>query len=106
MPDVFEDFFKQIGEDVHEWLDLKQLSPSYRIFAEDRTVDMTSNPDEAAAALEAIEPGVTPHFLDYLKKSAEQYRLAIPFVYKNYDSILDFLSRDVAKKGLRINIFS
>lgn len=32
MPDVFEEFFKSIDEDIHDRLDLKQLSPSYRVF--------------------------------------------------------------------------
>jgi len=32
MPDIFEEFFESIGEDIHEYLDLKQLSPSYRVF--------------------------------------------------------------------------
>lgn len=38
MPDVFEEFFTSIGEDIHDWLDLKQLSPSYRVFYEDTWV--------------------------------------------------------------------
>lgn len=32
MPDIFEEFFESIDEDIHEYLDLKQLSPSYRVF--------------------------------------------------------------------------
>lgn len=32
MPDLFEKFFKEIGEDIHEHLDLAQLSPSYKVF--------------------------------------------------------------------------
>lgn len=34
MPDIFEEFFKSIDEDIHDYLDLKQLSPSYRVFYE------------------------------------------------------------------------
>ena len=32
MPDLFEKFFKEIGEDIHDHLDLAQLSPSYKVF--------------------------------------------------------------------------
>lgn len=37
MPDVFKEFFQSIDEDIHSWLDLKQLSPSYRVFYEKAT---------------------------------------------------------------------
>jgi phytoene dehydrogenase-like protein len=32
MPDLFEKFFKEIGENIHDHLDLAQLSPSYKVF--------------------------------------------------------------------------
>jgi hypothetical protein len=35
MPDIFEEFFESIDEDIHDYLDLKQLSPSYRVFYEE-----------------------------------------------------------------------
>ena len=32
MPDLFEKFFNEIGENIHDHLDLAQLSPSYKVF--------------------------------------------------------------------------
>lgn len=32
MPDLFERFFAEIGEDINDHLDLAQLSPSYKVF--------------------------------------------------------------------------
>jgi hypothetical protein len=38
MPDLFEKFFNEIGENIHDHLDLAQLSPSYKVFyPEDNT---------------------------------------------------------------------
>jgi phytoene desaturase len=39
MPDLFEKFFNEIGENIHDHLDLAQLSPSYKVFyPEDSTL--------------------------------------------------------------------
>jgi len=39
MPDIFEEFFESIGEDIHDHLDLQRLSPSYRVFYEDKWIN-------------------------------------------------------------------
>jgi len=46
MPDIFEEFFESIDEDIHDYLDLKQLSPSYRIFYEGRDALLARPQDE------------------------------------------------------------
>jgi phytoene desaturase len=125
MPDVFEQFFQAIGEKVEDHLDLQKLAPSYRIFFENQQIqqphhnikathqntfashtDIFAQPEAAAATLETLEPGVRIRFLDYLKKSANQYKIGMKFVYKNYDSILDFFSREVMRQGIKLRVFS
>jgi phytoene desaturase len=32
MPDLFEEFFASIGENIGDRLDLQKLSPSYKVF--------------------------------------------------------------------------
>jgi phytoene desaturase len=32
MPDLFEEFFASIGENIADRLDLEKLSPSYKVF--------------------------------------------------------------------------
>jgi phytoene desaturase len=42
-----------------------------------------------------------------LAKSEEQYRIAMgSFVYKNYDTVLDFLTLEAAVKGAKLRVFS
>jgi phytoene desaturase len=43
---------------------------------------------------------------DYLEKSAWQYDLAIDkFLYKNYDSVRDFMTPKMVTQGFRMNVF-
>lgn len=111
MPDVFEKFFADIGEDVHQWLDLKKLGPSYRIrfdahHEKNSVVDIYAEPEKVAETLEQLEPGVKQKFFDYLAKSAYQYKIGMKFVYKNYDRIRDFFTRETMIEWSKLRVFT
>lgn len=110
MPDVFADFFQVLGEDVDEHLRLQKLSPSYRVtFAgeknpELRQLDIYSDLEKDIPTLEKLEPGVGDKLRRYLKRSGLQYELAkSKFMYRNYNSVFDFVQRDFIKEGLEMN---
>ncbi len=108
MPDVFEKFYKDVGENVEDHLKLQKLSPSYRIFftPDNKIVDIAADIAKDLAAFEKLEPWVTPHFKEYLRRATYQYSVAMnKFVYKNYDSILDFFSLDTAIHWMKLNVF-
>lgn len=108
MPDIFEHFFSLLGEDIHNHLQLKKLSPSYRVvFPGDPThpsLDIFSDLEKDLPTLEKLEPGVSEKFKEYLRRSGEQYDLAKRlFMYRNYNSPLDFLQKDFIKEGTKMN---
>lgn len=110
MPDVFEHFFELLGEDVNKLLKLTRLDPSYRVFFKDKlfgAVDIVGDASRDGDTLEALEPGARNKLRNYLEKSTYQYNLAFDqFLYKNYDSVTDFLTPRLLMHGLRMNIFS
>lgn len=110
MPDVFKQFFADIGEDVEDHLDLTKLDPSYKIFFTDKQapgqVEIHADPDKDIETLERIEPGVRSRFFRYLAKAQYQYEVGMKFVRKNYDSVFDFMTPELAWKGLKLNVFT
>ncbi len=109
MPDIFEHFFQLMGERVEDYLDLKKLQPSYRIFFKDenRVVDIHSDLEKDLPTLEALEPDSTPQVREYLKRSGYQYEVAKNhFLFKNYDSILDFFNWKTMIEGSRLSVFT
>lgn len=108
-PDIFEHFFRLMGERVEDHLDLVKLSPSYRIFFRhdpDR-LDIHSDIERDTAAFDAIEPGSGEKLRVYLKQSEYQYGVATEhFMFKNYDRIWDFLNKRVATEGQKLSVFS
>lgn len=108
MPDVFAHFFAIMGERVEDYLDLQRLDPSYRIYFKDekRVIDVTGDLSRDIPKFEAIEPGVEPRLRDYLQRSENQYGIAMQdFIYKNYDSVVDFFSWTTITNGTRLHVF-
>ena len=109
MPDIFEHFFELMGEDIKDYLTLKRLSPSYRVFlkSEKKHYDFYSDLEATIATFESIEPGSGKKLRAYMKKTEYQYKIARgEFMFKNYDSIFDFITWRVATEGMRLPLFS
>lgn len=108
-PDIFEHFFELMGENVSDHLDLVRLSPSYRIFFRNNgdKVDITSDIEKDTQTFETIEPGSGEKLRAYLRQSEYQYNVATQhFMFKNYDSIFDFLNKRVMTEGQKLSVFA
>lgn len=109
MPDVFEQFFRLMGEKVEDHLELQQLAPSYRVFFKGtgKHYDFYSDLQRDLPTVEGIEPGAGKQLKEYLRLSKYQYDIAIQsFMYKNYNSITDFLNRETMVEGRKLKVFS
>lgn len=108
MPDIFEHFFGLLDEDINNHLKLIKLAPSYRVFFPGDDVfpvlDMYSDTSKDLETFEKLEPGSSPKIEKYLARSGYQYEIAKKyFMYRNYDSVFDFLQKDFIKEGLTMN---
>ncbi len=110
MPEVFEHFFKLLDEKVEDYLDLVKLEPSYRVFYDTTKrahKDIFTNRDKLKEVFEAFEPGSFVKLEEYLNYAKEQYGIAMDeFVYRNYDSLLDFLNLRVIKNARKFSLFT
>jgi phytoene desaturase len=109
MPDVFQSYFDLLGERVEDHLDLVRLDPSYRIFFQNqgRSFDFYSDLERDLPTFEGLEPGSGAKLREYLEKSKYQYEIAIRgFMYKNNDTVFDFLNKQVAIEGRELEVFS
>jgi phytoene desaturase len=108
MPDVFEDFFNLLGENVHDHLKLKKLSPSYRVMlkSDGSHYDFFGDIEKNLETFERIEPGSGKKLIDFLAMTKYQYEIAKQeFMYKNYDSIFDFFNKRVMTLGRKLPLF-
>lgn len=110
MPEVFENFFALIGEKVEDYLDLVKLEPSYRAFFDSSRKfhkDIFTNKEKLKEVFESFEPGSYTQLEEYLSYAEEQYGIAMDeFVYRNYDSIIDFLNLRAIQNAHKFSLFT
>ena len=70
------------------------------------SINVYADIDRMADQFEQMEAWSGQKFRDFLKTSGEQYGIGMEFALRNYDSLLDFLRRDVAIKGMKLNIIT
>ena len=108
-PDLFEHYFRLLGERVEDHLDLVRLTPSYRIFfqGDPETLEIHSDIEQDGRTFDAIEPGSSEKLKKYLAQSEYQYEVATQhFMYKNYDTVFDFFNKRVMTEGQKLSVFS
>jgi len=107
MPDVFEHFYKLLDEEVKDHLKLLKLSPSYRIFFSNKNapIDIYSQLEKNRKTFESFEKGSMEKIKNYLSTAEMQYKIAIEsFMYKNYNTVLDFFTFDLMTKGSKLSV--
>lgn len=108
MPDVYADFFRDLGLELRDYVQLEPLTTNYRVYWPDGTrLDMTPDAPRMEAGLEAIEPGATAGFRRFMAKSGERYWTSRrAFVERRYDHLYQFLNPAMLWKAAKIGAFN
>ena len=100
MPDLIADCFDALGEDMHDWLDLKPVSPLYRAFYADGShLDVHADTEAMCAEIEGvIGPEEAAGYRRYVDFVAKLYRYEMrDFIDRNIDTPLDLLTPNLAR---------
>lgn len=94
MPEVWEETFHALGEDLHKRVDLRRVDPTYAVHFDDGTrLRMTSNIGAMQTQLEAIEPTAFTGFLRYIAEGSAHYKISLQrFVGRNFRNLLEYFS--------------
>jgi len=94
MPAVFAQTYADLGERIHDHLDLIRLDPTYRIhFHDGASIDLTSDLIHMRDQLETMEPGSFQRFLSFMEEGYRHYTLSLSsFVGRNFRSYAEYFS--------------
>ena len=108
MPEIFENYFKDLGKQSSEYYQLTRLDPYYRVYFEDReSATITADIEATFELFESFEPGGRRKLKNYLDAAKYKYEVAIEqFLYREYSSIFDFFNRKIMTEGLRLHVFN
>ena len=83
MPDFFSEVFSDCGEDINNYLKLKTLEISYKIFYADQDVlTIYRESEETKKELEEIESGSSQAFNRFIKETGDIYNSVKPLLYQ------------------------
>ena len=107
MPDVFEKFFKDFDKDINDYINLKRLDPSYRVyFSNDEKIDIPADYESLRELFESFEEGSGLKLDEFLKQAEEKYKVGINnLVYKPGLSITEFMNYETISGALKLDIF-
>jgi phytoene desaturase len=107
MPEAFENFFQAMGEPREKYYGLTRLDPSYRVYFESSPpVDIGADFAKTRAVFDTFEADGGNKIEKHLQETAFKYRIAVDeFLYRDYNSLLDFFNRRMLADGLRLKVF-
>ena len=106
MPDVFEKYFKDFDKNINEYLNLKRLDPSYRVFFDDEIIDIPANYESLKELLEGMEEGSGDKLDEFLKQAEKKYKVGIEnLVYKPGLSVKEFINKETLSGVLQLDVF-
>jgi phytoene desaturase len=93
MKAAFEEFYRSIGQDLNQRLQLVQLDPNYRIYYHDGSyINLYSNMAQLAQEVEKVQPGSSERLFRFIGEGGKKYELGMEFVDRNYDHITDLVN--------------
>ena len=106
MPDVFEKYFNDFDKNIEDYLKLKRLDPSYKVFFDDGHIDVPANYQELKDLFESMEEGSGDNLDLFISQAEKKYKVGIQnLVYKPGLSIKEFIDKDTITGVFQLDIF-
>ena len=94
MPEVFEETYAALGEQMADHLELKRIDPTYKVHFDDGLrLELTSDIGSMQRQLDAVEKGAFGGFLRYIAEGNKHYKISLEkFVGRNFRNIFEYFS--------------
>ncbi len=95
MKHVLDEIFRSCARNSSDYLKFTLLDPMYQLYFHDRTIQISSDKEKMRAELERAFPGSENGLDKFYSRERKRYEKIIPNLYKEYSSLLAFLSPKV-----------
>lgn len=107
MPDVFERYFQSFGKKIQDCYQLTRLDPSYRVYLNDRHLDIPANYTQLKKLFESVEPGSGSQLDNFLQEAAYKYKIGMQrLVFQPGQSLSEFMDWDFLRGIFKLQVFT
>ncbi|MFA8300173.1 MAG: phytoene desaturase family protein [Hyphomicrobiales bacterium] len=107
MPDIIENFFRSIDENINDHLKLVRLDPSYRIYDDHKTCyDLPANYQELEQFFESMEDNGAVKLKQFINEARYKYGISLKQLSeKPQYSFRDSLDPSITKGTIHLDLF-
>ncbi len=91
---ILDEVFAEIGLKTEDHLKTERLSPMYRLFYEDKFINVYEERDKMKAELERVFPGEGERLDAFYKREKKRFKKMMPCLQKDYSSFSRFFHPD------------
>jgi phytoene desaturase len=89
---VLDEMFEEAGERIEDYLEAVELDPMYRLVFNDRSIDMTSDPEAMKQEIARLFPGSEADLDKFLTREGKRFEKVFPCLQKDYSSFKEFFN--------------
>lgn len=97
MKGVLDEMFELCGRNSADYLEFIWLDPMYRLWFDDRSIDIHSDPEKMRSELRRVFPESPADYDRFLSEEGIRFRALYPCITRDYSSLKSFLSWDLIK---------
>ena len=94
---VLDRIFRETGRKLDDHLEFIRLNPAYRLYFNDKYIDVFDDPTEMKEEIERVFPGESGGYDKFLKKEKKRFENLIPLLERSNNNISDVFSRRFLK---------
>ena len=83
MPEIFENFFNELGYKTEDVYDLKKLDPGFKIVFNDKVIDLPANWTEVCKIFDKYEENGAYKLNEFMKDAEKKYTIGLEFLYNS-----------------------
>ncbi|GEN52483.1 phytoene desaturase [Halobacillus faecis] len=97
MPQIMEEIFEMSGRNVHDYMDLKELSPMYELQFDGKRVPMYREREKMLDVISEHFPGNEAGYENFMHDTREKMQALMPLLQTKHNKLTDYMSKRALK---------
>ncbi|SIS38283.1 phytoene desaturase family protein [Salimicrobium flavidum] len=97
MPHLVDELFRKAGRNMHDYMDLKQLTPMYELLWSGSRIPMYQQQDKMLSSISRHFPGNERGYLRFMRDNKKKLDRLTPILKTRHHRLMDYLSPRVLK---------
>ncbi|WP_173916652.1 NAD(P)/FAD-dependent oxidoreductase [Halobacillus sp. Marseille-Q1614] len=104
MVHIAEEIFQQTGKNLHDYIDLVELSPMYELQFENERVPMYRDKEKMLEVIRKHFPGNEEGYLRFMKDTRKKMNTLLPLLQTRHHRLMDYISPRALKALPQLSI--